>query len=72
MQIAMRLLLSVAVFFGFTFVVVVGILSVVADLLAMTCHRPPSIFNNFSDEEPDPEDQESEAFSAGRRTARSM
>ena len=50
----MRLLLSIIVVIGFTFVVVLGLLSVVADLLALTRHRPPSIF----DESPDDEDQE--------------
>ena len=50
----MRLLLSIIVVIGFTFVVVLGLLSVVADLLALTRHRPPSIF----DESPEEEDQE--------------
>ena len=47
----MRLLLSIIVVIGFTFVVVLGLLSVVADLLALTRHRPPSIFDESAEEE---------------------
>jgi hypothetical protein len=53
----MRLLLSIIVVIGFTFVVVLGLLSVVADLLALTRHRPPSIFDEFPDEDQEFEDQ---------------
>jgi hypothetical protein len=60
MPIVMRLMISVDVFFGFTFVAALGILSVVAELLATTCHRPPSIGNPMSDEEPEWENQQSE------------
>jgi hypothetical protein len=56
----MRLLLSIIVVIGFTFVVVLGLLSVVADLLALTRHRPPSIFDEFPDEDQEFEDQEFE------------
>jgi hypothetical protein len=55
-----RILLLTFIAFGFTFVVVLGVMSVVADLLALSRHRPPSIFDAFSEEDPDSEDQESE------------
>ena len=45
----MRLLLSIIVVIGFTFVVVLGLLSVVADLLTLTRHRPPSFFDESSE-----------------------
>jgi hypothetical protein len=56
----MRILLFTFIAFGFTFVVVLGVMSVVADLLALSRHRPPSIFDAFSEEDPDSDDQESE------------
>jgi hypothetical protein len=59
-EITMRLLLSIAIVIGFTFVVVVGVLSIVRDLLALTSHRPPSFFDDFPDEDPESDDQESE------------
>jgi hypothetical protein len=59
-EIIMRLLLSFAIVIGFTFLVAVGVLSVIADLLAMTNHRPPSFFDEFNDEDPESEDPESE------------
>jgi len=55
----MRLLLSIAIVIGFTFVAVVGVLSIVRDLLALTSHRPPSFFDDFPDEDPESDDQES-------------
>jgi hypothetical protein len=59
-EIIMRLLLYFAIVTGFTFLVAVGVLSVVADLLAMTNHRPPSFFDEFTDEDAESEDPESE------------
>jgi hypothetical protein len=59
-EIIMRLLLYFAIVIGFTFLVAVGVLSVVADLLAMTNHRPPSFFDEFTDEDAESEDPESE------------
>jgi len=56
----MRLLLSIFVVIGFTFVVVLGLLSVVADLLALTRHRPPSIFDESPEDDQELEDEESE------------
>jgi hypothetical protein len=50
----MRVLLSIIVVIGFTFLVILGALRVLADLLAMNTHRHPS----FSDEFPE-EDRES-------------
>jgi hypothetical protein len=55
-EITMRLLLSIAIVIGFTFVAVVGVLSVVRDLLALTSRRPPSFFDDFSDDDPESED----------------
>ena len=56
----MRILLLAFIAFGFTFVVILGLLSVLADLLALSRHRPPSVFDAFAEEDPDSEDQESE------------
>ncbi len=56
----MRILLLTLIAFGFTFVLVLGLLSVVADLLALSRHRPPSVFDAFAEEDPDSEDQESQ------------
>jgi hypothetical protein len=56
----MRLLLSIIVVIGFTCVVVLGLLSVVADLLALTRHRPPSVFDEFSEEDQEFEERESQ------------
>jgi len=50
----MGVLLSIIVVIGFTFLVILGALRLVADLLAMNTHRQPS----FSDESPE-EDRES-------------
>jgi len=59
----MRILLLAFIAFGFTFVVILGLLSVLADLLALSRHRPPSVFDAFAEEDPDSEEaagQESE------------
>jgi hypothetical protein len=48
----MRLLLSIFIAIGFTLVVALGIRSVLADLLALTRHRPPSIFDEFPEDDP--------------------
>ena len=56
----MRILLLTFIAFGFIFVLVLGLLSVVADLLALSRHRPPSGFDAFAEEDPDSEGQESE------------
>jgi hypothetical protein len=45
----MRVLLSIIVVIGFTFLVIMGALRVLADLLTMNTHRQPS----FSDEFPE-------------------
>ena len=58
----MHLLLSVVVI-GFAFVVVLGALSVARDLLALTRHRPPSVFDALRED-----DQESEDWNR-RRTS---
>jgi hypothetical protein len=57
-EIIMRLLLSIVVVIGFTFIVVLGLLSVVADLLALTRHRPPSLFEQFAEEDEESEEEE--------------
>jgi hypothetical protein len=59
-EITMRLLLSIIVVIGFTFVVVLGLRSFVADLLALTRHRPPSVFDEFAEDDQESEEQESE------------
>ena len=41
----MHLLLSIVLVVDFAVVVVLGILSVVVDLLALAKHRPPSVFD---------------------------
>jgi hypothetical protein len=56
----MRILLFTIIAFGFTFVVVLGLLSVVGDLLALSRHRPPSVFDAFTEEDSESDDQESE------------
>jgi hypothetical protein len=56
-EIIMYLLLSVVVVLGFAALVVLGALSVVRDLLALTKHRPSSIFDELRED-----DQESEAL----------
>jgi hypothetical protein len=55
-----RILLFTIIAFGFTFVVVLGLLSVVGDLLALSRHRPPSVFDAFTEEDSDSDDEESE------------
>ncbi|HEY2635691.1 MAG TPA: hypothetical protein VGI51_13235 [Steroidobacteraceae bacterium] len=67
----MRILLLTFVAFGFTFVVVLGVLSVVADLLALSRHRPPSIYDAFAEEDPDVDAQAARAvdINAGRPEA---
>ena len=62
----MRILLLTFIAFGFTFVVVLGVMSVVADLLALSRHRVPSIYDAFAEEDPEFEDQESEDAHAAR------
>jgi hypothetical protein len=59
-EITMRLLLSIIVVIGFTFVVVLGLLSVVADLVALTRYRPPSVFDELTEDDQESEEQESE------------
>jgi hypothetical protein len=56
----MHILLLAIVAIGYTFVVVLGVRSVVADLLALARHRPPSMFDAFAEEDPDSDDEESE------------
>jgi hypothetical protein len=50
-EITMHLLFSIAIVIGFTFVVVLGLLSVMADLLTLTRHPPPSFFHEFTEED---------------------
>jgi hypothetical protein len=51
----MHLLLSMALISGSAVVVLVGTLSVIRDLLALTNHRPPEVFDELRED-----DQESE------------
>ena len=50
-EISMHLLISFAIVIGFTLVVALGLLSIVADLLALTRHRPPSYFDELSEDD---------------------
>ena len=52
----MHLLLSIVVVIGFAFVVVLGALSVARDLLALTKHRPPSVFDALREDDQESED----------------
>jgi hypothetical protein len=52
----MYLLLSVVVM-GFAVVVVLGALSVARDLLALTKHRPPSVFDELREDDQESEDR---------------
>jgi hypothetical protein len=53
----MYLLLSVVVVIGFAVVAVLGALSVARDLLALTNHRPPSIFDALREDDQESEDR---------------
>jgi hypothetical protein len=56
----MRLLLSIFIAIGFTLIVALGIRSVLTDLLTLARHRPPSIFDEFSEDDPQSGGPESE------------
>jgi hypothetical protein len=60
----MQLLLSVVVVVGFAVVVVLGALSVVRDLLALTKHRPPSVFDELREDDQESEDRNRRSTSA--------
>ena len=53
----MHLLFSIVVVIGFAFVVVLGALSVARDLLALTRHRPPSVFDALREDDQESEDR---------------
>jgi len=53
----MLLLLSIVVAIGFAVVVVLGTLSVVRELLALTKHRPPSVFDELREDDQESEDR---------------
>jgi len=53
----MHSLLSIVVAIGFAVVVVLGTLSIVRDLLALTKHRPPSVFNELREDDQESEDR---------------
>ena len=53
----MHLLLSIVVVIGFAAVVVLGALSVIRDLLALTKHRPPSVFDALREDDQESEDR---------------
>jgi hypothetical protein len=46
----MPVLLSIIVIAGFTFLVILGALRLVTDLLAMSAHRQPSFPDEFTEE----------------------
>ena len=60
----MSLLLSVVVVLGFAALVVLGALSVVRDLLALTKHRPPSVFDELREDDQESEDRNRRSTSA--------
>ena len=53
----MHLLLSIVLVVDFAVVVVLGILSVVVDLLALAKHRPPSVFDELREDDQESEDR---------------
>ena len=54
----MHLLLSILVVIGFAVVVVLGTLSIVRDLLALTKHRPHSVFDDLREDDQESEDRD--------------
>jgi hypothetical protein len=56
----MHLLICIIVVSAFTFLVIVGVLKVIADLLAMDSHRPPSLSDKYFQEELETEELETE------------
>jgi hypothetical protein len=54
----MRLLISVIAVSGLIFIVIVGVLNVIADLLFMDMHRPPSLADKYFQEELETEDED--------------
>jgi hypothetical protein len=56
-EVIMHLLLSIVVAIGFAVVVVLGALRVIRDLLALTKHRPPSIFDALREDDQESEDR---------------
>jgi hypothetical protein len=56
-ELTMHLLIAIAIVIGFTFFVVLGLLSVIADLLALTRHRPPSFFDEFPEDDEESTDR---------------
>ena len=53
----MHLLLSIVAVIGFSFVVLLGAMSVARDLLALTRHRPPSVFDALREDDQESEDR---------------
>jgi hypothetical protein len=56
-EVIMHLLLSIVLVVGFAALVVLGTLSVVVDLLALTRHRPPSVFDELREDDQESEDR---------------
>jgi len=56
-EVIMHLLLSIVVVIGFAVVVVLGTLSVVRDLLALSKHRPRSVFDELREDDQESEDR---------------
>jgi hypothetical protein len=54
----MHLLISIIVVGGFTWVLIVGLVKVIADLLEMDTHRPPSMSDKYFQEELETEDSD--------------
>jgi hypothetical protein len=64
----MHLLLSIVVVVGFAVVVVFGALSVAVDLLALTKHQPPSVFDELREDDQESEDWNGRDTRASRPT----
>jgi hypothetical protein len=60
----MHLLISVIAITGLTFLVIVGVLNVIADLLFMDMHRPPSLADKYFQEEMETEEWNRQVLSS--------
>lgn len=69
----MHFLISIIVVGAFTWVVIVGLLKLIADLLAKDTHRPPSMSDKYFQEELKTEDsdrQRPSSYSVGTQPRR--
>jgi hypothetical protein len=69
----MHLLISIIVIGGLTWVLIVGLIKVITDLLTMDTHRPPSLSDKYFQEELETEDsdrQRPSSYSIGTQRRR--